>query len=259
MVNTANENGNSFSIFGYDIPVDLINKTGGGPNTFKYISDDHIRMIRKYAGLEPSWNVLELGCGIGRDAMPLADILNSSSKYYGFDIIKPSIEWCQNNITPRHHNFLFFHQNIKEPWFNPGGTLEMDECTLPVEDASIDLVILQSVFTHLSQKSIIHYLKEFRRVLRSGGKIYASFFILDETIRSKLTDASYLQFRYILDDGSYCQDLEHPTIAYGYSESIIDQMATIAGLEIVAKVYGLWSGLREINDGGQDSVIFSKP
>lgn len=247
-----------FSFEGYEIPIDLMYLTGGGPDTFKQISESHMELIHKYIGLEDHWNFLELGCGIGRDAIPLTKLLRPEAKYFGLDIISRSIQWCAENITSKYPNFTFHHQNIKEGWFNPEGVLSVEDVRLPVGDAEIDAIILQSVFTHLNRAHIEHYLREFMRALRPGGKIYATFFVLDDEIQARLTPQSYLQFAHKLPTGEYCQDIKNPTIAYGYTEAVIADMAKGSGLMLDNIVYGIWSGLRSSTDGGQDSVIFSK-
>ena len=47
------------------------------------------------SNLSEKMNVLEVGCGIGRDAIPLTQILSPNANYTGIDIIGRSIEWCQ--------------------------------------------------------------------------------------------------------------------------------------------------------------------
>ena len=97
---------------GYDIPIDLMELTGGGPSTFDAISQAHTDNLRRWIGLEPTHTVLEIGCGIGRDAIPLTEIL-SEGRYVGIDIIKRSIDWCTDNIAKRHPNFGFYHYECR--------------------------------------------------------------------------------------------------------------------------------------------------
>ena len=81
---------NLFHFRGFDIPVDLIQKTGAGPETFEQISDNHIALLQQYIGVKDTDHVMEIGCGIGRDAIPLAKLLEHGH-YIGTDTIAPSI------------------------------------------------------------------------------------------------------------------------------------------------------------------------
>jgi len=51
-----------FSFKGYDIPVGLVGRTGGGPENFEKVSDWHIAQVQRYIGINPSDTVLVLLC-----------------------------------------------------------------------------------------------------------------------------------------------------------------------------------------------------
>src|SRR4051812_827645 len=169
-----------FSYEGYEIPVELVNLTGGGTDTWHDISVGHMREYERYCPIEPDHHVLEIGCGVGRDAIQLTKLLSERGGYTGVDIIRPSIEWCQANITPRFPNFTFVCVDVQSQIHNPGGHLPVQAVRLPGDDGSVDRIILQSVFTHMFEHDIVHYLHEFRRLLRPGGRVFASFFLLDD-------------------------------------------------------------------------------
>jgi hypothetical protein len=88
-----------FHYKGFDIPQDLILKTGGGPETFDVISRLHIYNLQRLVGIRPDDQIIEVGSGIGRDAIPLTEILSSRGSYLGVDIIEQSIAWCHSAIT----------------------------------------------------------------------------------------------------------------------------------------------------------------
>jgi SAM-dependent methyltransferase len=77
----------------FDIPVDLARLTGGGPETWDVIGPGHILQYERYAPISRHHTVLELGCGIGRDAIELTRVLGPHGHYIGVDIIRPSIDW----------------------------------------------------------------------------------------------------------------------------------------------------------------------
>lgn len=57
---------------GFDIPIPLVNRTGGTADTFEKIADWHAAQIDRYIGpIKNTDNVVEIGCACGRDAIPL--------------------------------------------------------------------------------------------------------------------------------------------------------------------------------------------
>ena len=172
----------SFAFRGFDIPIELMLKTGGGPDTFEVISDQHIRNLSSQHPITEGIRVLEIGCGIGRDAIPLAGLIGDSGSYVGTDIIRESIDWCTANITPKYPNVRFEWQDLSDSLHNPEGSKAAAELPLPAPDGSIDLVFAQSVFTHMLPAQFSHFLREARRVLAPGGTIYATCFRVDDAI-----------------------------------------------------------------------------
>lgn len=65
------ESENVFLFRGYEIPVNLVERTGGGTQMFSEVSDWHIAQLQRYIGIHETDHILEIGCGIGRDAIPL--------------------------------------------------------------------------------------------------------------------------------------------------------------------------------------------
>lgn len=190
---------NYFHFRNYDIPVNLLNKTGGGTDTFEKISDWHISQVQRYVGINDTDSVVEIGCGIGRDAIPLTGIVKHGS-YMGTDTIGPSIKWCAENITPRNENFTFIHHDIYDTLHNPNGTLKATDIRLPVDDQSVDLILLHSVFTHMMEDEIVHYMNEFRRIMKPTGRVWASCFLVNHdllnVIRSSDNPGWNLRFPY---------------------------------------------------------------
>lgn len=246
--------------FGYDIPTRLMNLTGGGPDSFDAISLGHIRALQEHAPIEPNHSLLEIGCGIGRDAIPLTKILGPRGSYLGIDIIKDSIDWCSANITKRYPNFRFAHFNVADQLHNPTGSIATTDIRLPLENRSVDRIFLWSVFTHMAKADIIHYLKEFHRVLKPDGKIFATWFVVNDEILAKARTVNLtpfnLRFEHRLDHGCFINDPEHPMGAVAYTRaSLLDAVET-AGLKLSGDILpGSWSGYFEHPKGGQDATV----
>jgi SAM-dependent methyltransferase len=252
---------NGFEYQGFTIPVELVELTGGGTDTWDIISVGHMREYERYCPIEPGHHVLEVGCGVGRDAIQLTRLLTSGS-YTGIDIIKPSIEWCGANITPLYPNFRFHYLDIHSQIHNPTGTLDVQAVSLPVADASTDRIILQSVFTHMFEGDIVHYLREFRRVLRPGGKVFASFFILDDESlalarSTNRTGNDALRFEVPYGDGCLVNDANYPEGAVGYVPEAFERILKAGGFVLDQPVHpGFWCGRRGVEDG-QDIAILA--
>ena len=162
-------------------PPDELAEVVGGPLS---IGAGHLAELRA-RGLRPDEDVLDVGCGIGRTAIPLTGYLSEEGSYRGFDISQEAIAWCTREITSRYPSFRFTYVDICNAAYNPEGTVRAAEFTFPYADDSFDLVFLYSIFTHLLPEDFERYCSEIARVLRHDGRCLASFFVLtDERLRT---------------------------------------------------------------------------
>jgi SAM-dependent methyltransferase len=246
---------------GYDIPVDLLEMTGGGPGTFDIISQGHIENLRRWIGLKAAHTVLEIGCGIGRDAIPLTEIL-TEGRYIGIDIIKRSIDWCTDNITRRNPNFVFYHYDVQDQLHNPGGTIRTIDIRIPLPDRSVDRIVVFSVFTHMFQADIEHYLREFRRVLKPKGLVYATTFVFTDEVLKKARATNLtpfdLRFEHAVSANCRINTPSHPLGAVAYTTAAWDEMISASGLRYAKpSLHGAWSGFYSDPQDGQDVVILA--
>ena len=248
---------------GYQIPDHLIVLTGAGGETLEPIGKAHVANYGKFMGLEPGTNFLEIGCGIGRDALQLIDVLGPNGHYIGVDVTRDSIIWCQKNITPTYPNFEFYHFDAEHELYNPLGTKTTMDFKLPVQETSIDRIALGSVFTHLFEEEIVHYMREIGRVLKDDGLAYATFFLYSEdTItasrKNNLTDFN-LRFEHSYGDGCFVNDFSYPTGAVAYTDEAMRRMIDRAGLRLDRPyLKGWWSGLHATPDDGQEVAILAR-
>ena len=251
-----------YSFKGFNIPVDLLNKTGGGVENFDEISNGHISYLKKNIGIKKNDKILEVGCGIGRDAIPLTEILGEEGSYYGIDIIGRSIKWCKNNISTRYKNFQFIHFNVKDQLHNPLGLRNQQNLKIPLQNDSIDTIFLWSVVTHLFEKDIVHYFKEFNRVLKPNGVIMITCFIVDDKILKKLKKINLtpydLKFEHYYDDGCFINNKDVPAGAVAFTYEKMLEMINSGGLVLDRDLHvGNWWGKKNSKGFGQD-VIFMK-
>lgn len=248
---------------GFHIPRNLAWRTGR-LDRFREVSDEHIDALCKYGRLGDARDVIEIGCGVGRDAIPLTGILPRDGSYLGIDIIRPSIDWARRNISARAPHFRFEHFDVADRQHNPGGGGAMVTYRIPAEDRSADLVFLFSVFTHMFPGDVAHYLSEFARVLRPGGLVLASMFTMERELVPWLQSIGggglrALTFAHEVEEGFFHNDPEVVPGATAYSLARVGRMAREAGLQPVRFVRGSWRKDGTGQVGGQDLVVLGTP
>jgi SAM-dependent methyltransferase len=65
-----------------------------GEGDFVGIGDEFLSHLVSLCGLRPEDRVLDVGCGVGRLARPLAGYLSLDGAYAGFDVSAAGIRWC---------------------------------------------------------------------------------------------------------------------------------------------------------------------
>jgi SAM-dependent methyltransferase len=228
---------------------------GGGD--FEKVGQEYFGYLVRLGGLEPHHHLLDVGCGIGRMAVPLTGYL-SEGAYTGCDIVEQSIRWCRRRIASRYPNFSFDHVDVYNRHYNPGGNLKASDFDFPYADASFDLVLLVSVFTHMLPEDMENYTFEVARVLKPGGRCLITFFVLDdENTRLVEEGKSDLDYKFQFE-GFRSVEPEEVETSIAYEEPLIRGLYKRAGLRILEPIhYGTWSR----RSGGlayQDIVVASR-
>lgn len=190
-------------------------------------------------------------------ALPLTKYLVSPGSYDGFDIMPAHVRWCRRAIEPRFANFHFQHADIFNREYNPRGKVRGSEFRFPFSNNSFDFAFLTSVFTHLMPDEMSHYLAELGRVLKPGGRCFATAYILNGE-STELVDAGRGKFKLEPGDGRCRVVNPHvPEACVAFEEGYFLNAARRAGLELKSMHYGLWSG-RETWFDFQDIAILRK-
>ncbi len=194
-------------------------------------------------GLSKEHNVLDIGCGCGKQALHLVDICS----YQGLDILEESINFCKENISPNFkllefHNDFYSQSEFKNP--------------LPYKDEEFDFIILLSVFTHMMPDDVEMYLEEIKRILKPGGMVFATFFLTSEL-------RPFKRFKLNPIDDYYVKLKEDPLQAIVFNELNIIELYKKHGLEIQDIYYGA-SEKRGVPNYGrlmaiQDCLVAIKP
>jgi SAM-dependent methyltransferase len=225
---------------------------------FVRIGQHFFRLFVEHGGLRPADRVLDAGCGIGRMAIPLLTYLTPPGRYDGFDVVPLGIDWCRERIAPRFPHFRFALADVRNDAYNPAGAIPAREYRFPYADGSFDFVLLASVFTHLLPDDMENYLRECARVLDVGGRLFATFFLINPE-SNRLTRAGRGFLRLAHDNGRCRYESEQtPEFAVGYDERVVRTLARDAGLRVHEPIgYGSWCG-RTAFLSVQDVVIATK-
>ncbi len=239
-------------------PDDLI-YVGEGPKAFERMGEEFFRHFVELGDLKPDEWVLDVGCGIGRMAIPLTGYLSGKGGYEGFDVVPKAIRWCEENITPEYPNFRFRLVDIFNKRYNPKGKYRAENLAFPYEDASFDFVFLTSVFTHMLPGGVENYTSEISRVLKPGGRCLITYFLLNEESLGLIEEgASDWEFRHAR--GKWCRvvDPDQPERAVAYDERFVHRLYRRHGLNLTKPVaYGSWCGRGEFL-GYQDIVVAAR-
>jgi SAM-dependent methyltransferase len=225
---------------------------GGGD--FTRTGEEFLGYFTELGGLRPDHDVLDVGCGIGRMAVPLLSYLDSGT-YAGFDVGEEMIKWCQKRITARRADFRFTWAPVYNRKYNPFGTVSATEFRFPYADDSFDFVFATSLFTHLVLPDAAHYLREIERVLRPGGRSLLTFFILrPEALAEIEAGRVSLDFRHPIEGGRTI-DAHEPEAATAFEPDRLDRLFADAGLAIERPIrHGHWANAAD-GLAGQDIVL----
>ncbi len=137
---------------------------GMRPSRLKLIAD-----AVRIAGLSDTHTLLEVGCGSGVAAVFL-------SQEYGCNVVGIDSSERMIALAARQAEAEKLAYNVK--------FLVADAANLPFPDSIFDTIICEAVFSTIVDKE--RAAKEFRRVLRSGGKLLILDFVLRKEIKKEL-------------------------------------------------------------------------
>jgi len=217
----------------------------------------HLNYFKNLAHLKPTDRILDVGCGVGRMAVPLTSFLAPSGSYEGFDIMKNVVDWCSQNITPRFPNFRFQWVQVYNKEYNPTATLRADSFKFPYPEASFDFVFATSVFTHMFEKDVANYMREIHRVLKPGGRCLLSWFVLTPESLEKMKEGkAALNFAYPVQ-GAFTSRPEIPEAAIAFTEDIVEQLYAQASFDSPVRHLGHWSSVHDV-EHYQDILLAEK-
>lgn len=225
-----------------------------GDSDFAATGDEFLGHFRRLAGLRPDDRVLDIGCGIGRMARVLVPVLRPPGAYDGFDVVPAGIEWCRARYVDTPAPFRFQVADVRNSVYNPAGRDAPAEYRFPYPDASFDLALATSMFTHLLSDAAERYLAETARVLAPGGRLLATWFLLGAhppRAQAALDFAHPVGQAMVLDPHA-------PEKGVAHRERWLHERLAAHGLRLRGPVlYGTWGG--HAGASLQDMVVAERP
>lgn len=225
---------------------------------YKRIGAGIAKALQDRAGLKPDSRVLDVGCGTGRVARCLVDVLTTGS-YVGFDIVKSSVDFCREAFADV-PNFEFTHVDLFSQFYNSKSDGRAETFRFPFDDETFDVVWSTSLFTHMLLPGVRNYLKEMARVLKPGKRVYNTYLLLDE-ISEPLVIKPRLDGRTMMHpvDGGRIGYKDKPEHVVGLYKDRVLEAHEEAGLKVVVLGLTNWSGGRpHVNFAGQDAIVAEK-
>ncbi len=236
-----------------------LRKSFVGAGDFRATGRHLAELVARLGRIEPHHRVLDIGCGIGRVAIPLTGLLGAQGSYEGFDVVAGSIRWCRRHVTRRFPRFRFTRAAVFNSEYNRRGVPGAGY-RFPFPDADFDLAFATSVFTHLAVEETTRYLHETARVLKPGGRLVASFLLLGERF---VHGAPAPGYELPVDRGRHrLRNAANPAAAIGLEESLVRELMAAAGLVIEEPIhFGTWCGSPDDRErpSFQDFVVARKP
>jgi len=229
-----------------------------GPGDFQRSGANLLNDLIVHAGLQPTDQVLDIGCGVGRIALPLADYLRSPGGYVGFDVSGRAVRACRKRFARVRPDFRFEWLDILNRDYNALGAIAEAKARFPCTDGSIDLAFAASVFSHLQIDTVARYLAEAARVLKPGGRFFFTAYTLTPerraAVEQRLTRLDLLPW----SDGSMVMDPRSPERAIAHDAKAFEAAVAAADLHLAGPWRrGDWAPGGELG-GWQDIWVVRK-
>ena len=217
---------------------------------FRRVGEFYLGQLAE-SGLKAKSRVIEIGCGCGRIAGPLARFLGPQASYLGVDVRSDLIDFCREKITPADPRFRFQRVDLKHPFYNPSGRLDAAQWRFS-KLGRFDFVILVSVFTHLDMEDASHYLREIRRTLAPGGRAFVTAFLHSPRLLRRRRPRFDDLFPYRTSSARFNREL----FAFSHSEPALLAECARAGLELARPIrHGDWAAASPPGWPQQDAIV----
>ncbi len=180
----------------------------------------------------PGSDILDIGCGCGRFALTLREFRyhgrRFSGHYTGIDVDAEMLAWCRRHFPA--DRFSFLEVDAANTAYRPDGREKQEQVRFAAQDQSQDLVLANSLFTHLLADAAVAYVREAARVLRPGGCLQLSALRIEDVHEAKAPGMSDRRWSFEHRVGAaYVEDLRVPEAAVAYEHSYLKGILRDAG------------------------------
>jgi len=214
----------------------------GGVADYLSNGDSVVNSMVRLAKLKPGDRLLELGMGIAGNATALLRRFGDGVDYMGFDAVAYGVTWSRQHFARLSNRYRFDHGDIYNSFYNPRGKIQPTEYRFPYADASADLAFANSVFTHMQPPELQHYFRETARVLKPGGRVWFTFFLLDEDSEQRIK-AGRARYTFQHPQGvCRVESAVEPDVAVAYPTAWIKEQLAEAGFDEMTIERSSWRG-----------------
>ena len=232
--------------------MEWVGHTDGNPYHYYYVGVLNAFLLLSCCGLRPEHQVLEPGCGCGRNARFVAPLLDAElGAFAGFDLSASCIDWAKKTITKQFPNAQFVHANIKNDAYGVSGDILASEYQFPYEDERFDVVFLPSVFTHMDQEGFERYVAEIHRVMKPGGKLLSWHLLIEETRFEHACNGELGGHKITrLNDALWTSTSDVKVGAFYYDLQYVLETLSVAGFRPHGLMRGNWANSAQGGGGG---------
>lgn len=173
-------------------------------------------------------NILDIGSGCGRWAHWLRDYnfrgRRFTGTYVGIDIDGEAITWCEKHYDAE--RFRFHHSTHSSVSYHQSGE-QNAPYRVPEPDGTINLVVSNSLLTHVLEGELENYIRESYRLLKSGGAMMHSHFNLDYP---PATYGTRHTFQHAIGNARV-ESMEQPEAAVAYRTDYLFRVARDVGFK----------------------------
>lgn len=243
------------------LPVPPTHRNFVSPEGTHFIAEGVNLMEILYSyGLRPEHSLLDVGCGIGRLAIPMTQFMTDEGAYFGLDINLSGIAWCHENLTQKYPNFEFAVINAKNQHYGHQyeyGNDTMQTASIPIKpDRRFDAACTFSLFTHLLWPEVDQYFRIVGPLLKRGAFFLSSLYLMTPAAKQGVAagtspfafDLSQSGPTYTIKGTSYSHAMAH-------DETTLLTLAKKHGMSLKCAVhYSGWP----TGKPGQDLLVLQK-
>lgn len=210
------------------LPPDRMRALVGAPHAHQYENDVPggtfgTLAFGPLAPGEAYRRVFDFGCGCGRLARQILAQEPPPERFVGVDANREMVAWCDVHLRREGVDVTFAHHDVRSTLYAPDNS---DNDVLPIHQWGDDftLVNCHSVFTHLFEPQVEHYLEEFCALLAPRGVIRSTWFLFDRAWFPVMNP----------DHHVLCTDRYELTMAVYYDWGWVVSRLARLGLKVVA-------------------------